>query len=140
MRSRAPALVLASLLALAIAPAAASAAEVEGANIAPYKIVVDNADEAAILGDIGYDMHESGYDNGDTSSQELAVYLSPKEAATLEARGVDDDGRRRSSRRRRRAWPRATARTRSSTSGARTPSRAASPTRCARRPPPTRTS
>ena len=30
-------------------------------------------------------MHESGYDNGDTSSQELALYLSPKEAATLEA-------------------------------------------------------
>ena len=34
-------------------------------------------------------MHESGYDNGDTSSQELDVYLSPTEAATLEARGVE---------------------------------------------------
>ena len=89
MRSRAPALLLASILTLVFAPAAAAAAKAEPANIAPYKVVVDNADEAGILADIGYDMHESGYDNGDTSSQELAVYLSPTEAATLEARGVD---------------------------------------------------
>jgi hypothetical protein len=88
MRSRAPALLAASILTLALAPAAASAAKVEGANIAPYKIVVDSADEAAILADIGYDMHESGYDNGDASSQELGVFLSPREAATLEAKGV----------------------------------------------------
>ena len=72
MRSRAPALLLASILALAFAPAAA-AAKAEPANIAPYKIVVDNADEAGILADIGYDMHESGYDTGDASSQELAA-------------------------------------------------------------------
>ncbi len=89
MRSRASALMLAPLLACALAPAAASAAKVEGANIAPYTAVIDSPSEAATLNEIGYDMTESGYDPTDSGEQELELFLSPKEAATLEARGVE---------------------------------------------------
>ena len=90
MRSRASALLLAPMLACALAPAAAqAAAKAEPANIQPYTAVVDGPSEAATLGEIGYDMTESGYDKGDSSSQELQLFLSPSEAATLEARGVE---------------------------------------------------
>ena len=71
MRSRASALMLAPLLACALAPAAASAAKVEGANIAPYTAVIDSPSEAATLNEIGYDMTESGYDPTDSTEQEL---------------------------------------------------------------------
>ena len=54
MRSRASALMLAPILACALAPAAAFAAKVEGANIAPYKAVIDSPSEAATLNEIGY--------------------------------------------------------------------------------------
>src|SRR4051794_36984444 len=91
MRSRASALMLAPILACALAPATAFAAKVEGANIAPYKAVIDSPSEAATLNEIGYDMTESGYDTSDSSSQELSLYLSPKEAATLAARGIETD-------------------------------------------------
>jgi zinc carboxypeptidase/Big-like domain-containing protein len=90
MRSRASALLLAPLMACALAPAAAhAAAPAEPANIGPYTAVVDSPSEAATLQEIGYDMTESGYDSSDSSSQELELFLSPKEAATLEARGVE---------------------------------------------------
>src|SRR4051794_35256006 len=82
MRLRASALVLAPMMACALAPAAAhAAAKAEPANIKPYNVVVDSPSEAATLSEIGYDMTESGYDTNDSSSQELHLFLAPKEAA-----------------------------------------------------------
>ena len=88
--TRIRAALLAPLLACALAPAAAhAAAKAEPANIKPYDVVVDSPSEAATLGEIGYDMTESGYDTNDSSSQKLHLFLQPKEAAALEARGLE---------------------------------------------------
>ena len=102
MRSRASALMLAPLLACALAPAAARCRDrPKPANIAPYTAVVDSPSEAATLHEIGFDMTETGYDTvRQLQRRSSRVYLSPEEAATLEARGVETDGRSRSRRRR----------------------------------------
>ena len=90
MRSRAPSLLAATLLACALAPAAAFGASASSASevVWPYTAEVDNPSDVAELGKIGVDLTESGYDAGDSATQELGVYITPDQADTLESRGI----------------------------------------------------
>ena len=45
----------------------------------------------AALSEIGYDLHESGYDKSDKAAQDLALFLQPTEAAKLRAAGIQTE-------------------------------------------------
>src|ERR1044072_6854634 len=86
MRSRAPALAVASLLACALTPAAASAAS--GDYLRPYQATVDSA-QAATLAAKGFDLQEGGYDPSKTYDQQTGIVATAKQAADLESDGSD---------------------------------------------------
>src|SRR4051812_23816534 len=83
MRSRASALMLAPLVALALAPAAAHAAD----TLSPYKAQV-SAEQLADMKSQGFDVQEAGAD-GSGGLTDVELIASDKQAATLEADGVD---------------------------------------------------
>src|SRR4051812_14776571 len=86
MRSRAPALLCASLLACAVTPGVAAASK-DGAGIAPYAAEVDQSDLTALDGQ-GVDLKETGFDPEKAEQQRIALYLTPGQASALEAKGV----------------------------------------------------
>src|SRR3954453_1727447 len=83
MRSRASALMLAPLVALERAPSAAPSAD----TLSPYKATVSAAQIAEMKGD-GFDVQEAGA-TGDSGLQEVQIIADSKQAAALEADGVD---------------------------------------------------
>ena len=82
MRSRAPVALLACLAGCIVAPAVASAAD----TLEPYKATVTAA-QAASLKSQGFDIQEGGADG--SAVQELEIVASDKQAAQLEADGID---------------------------------------------------
>jgi hypothetical protein len=85
MRCRAPALAVASLLACALTPAAASAAS--GDYLRPYDATIDSS-QAATLASQGFDLQEGGYDPSKTYDQKVGIVATAKQAAGLEADGI----------------------------------------------------
>jgi hypothetical protein len=83
MRLRAPALLLASLAACAISPAAASAAD----SLLPYSAEV-TAEQAGLLNDQGFDIAESGFDATDGSSQNVEFVATQRQVAGLKRDGI----------------------------------------------------
>src|SRR5690349_9239259 len=86
MRCRAPALAVASLLACALTPAAATAAS--GDYLRPYEATVDST-QAATLEAKGFDLQEGGYDPSITYDQQVGIVATGKQASDLEAGGID---------------------------------------------------
>src|SRR5215475_7514332 len=86
MRCRAPAPAIASLLACALTPAAASAASSD--YLRPYEATVDSS-QAATLEAKGFDLQEGGYDPSKTYDQQVGIVAYGKQASDLEAQGID---------------------------------------------------
>ena len=84
MRSRAPALLVASLLCAVFAAPAAGA---EGENLEPYRATIDDADAGALLA-AGVDVEHTGFKAGE-GEQTVHLSLFPSQADTLEDRGVE---------------------------------------------------
>src|SRR6478735_4196598 len=82
MRLRAPALLLASLAACALTPAATSAAE----SLLPYSVAV-TADQAATLRDAGYDMTEGRIESA-TGLQRVEIVATQSQVADLKRDGI----------------------------------------------------
>ena len=85
MRSRAPVALLACVAGFAATPAVASAAD----TLEPYKATVTSA-QAADLKSKGFDIQEGGADG--SAVQELEIVASDKQAAQLEASGIELEG------------------------------------------------
>src|SRR5262245_61639376 len=83
MRSRASALMLAPLVALALAPSAAHAAD----TLSPYKATVSAA-QVADMKNQGYDVQEAGA-TGDEGLQNVELIASDSQRKALEADGID---------------------------------------------------
>jgi hypothetical protein len=84
MRSRASALLLAPLVALALAPTAAHAAD----TLSPYKAQVSAA-QAADLKSQGFDVQEADVDDSNGPLKNVELIASDSQVADLEAGGID---------------------------------------------------
>src|SRR4051794_30883088 len=82
MRSRASALMVAPLVALALAPSVAHAA----GGLSPYRATVSAGQIADMKAD-GYDVQEAGA-NGDSGQQVVELIADGGQAAALEADGI----------------------------------------------------
>ena len=86
MRGRAPAALCAAVMALMLAPVAATAAAEE--YLEPYSTTIDEYG-AGELQKAGVDLGHAGYDPGKSYAQSIEVELFPSQARALEARGVE---------------------------------------------------